>query len=71
VLPSPEDGNRCSFQNAVFSSISNSGGWKKSRNPVILSVTHCPQNPTERIRFCQQRGLKIVIRILEVLMTRN
>jgi hypothetical protein len=36
-LTSPEDGNRSSFRNAVFSSVKNSGCWTKSRNPVILN----------------------------------
>jgi hypothetical protein len=37
-LSSPEDGNRYSFQNVVFSSFENSGLWTKSRIPVILNV---------------------------------
>jgi hypothetical protein len=35
-FPSPEDGNRSSFRNVVFSSIQNSGRWTTSRNSVIL-----------------------------------
>jgi hypothetical protein len=36
-LPSPEDRNRPSFRNAVFSSFKNTGRRTKSKNPVILS----------------------------------
>jgi hypothetical protein len=41
-LPSPEDGNKSSFSN-----IQNCGRWKKPRNPVILSVLHHHQNPSD------------------------
>jgi hypothetical protein len=34
-LRSPENENRSSFRNVVFSSILNSGRWAKSRNPKI------------------------------------
>jgi hypothetical protein len=37
VSPSSEDGNRSSFQNAVFSSFWNTGRWTKSKNPVTVS----------------------------------
>jgi hypothetical protein len=43
--PSPEDGNRSSFCNVVFSSLYNTWRWTKSNNPVILSVIHHRQNP--------------------------
>jgi hypothetical protein len=42
-----EDGNRSTFQNVVFSSFQNTRRWKKSKNPVILSVIHHRQNPLE------------------------
>jgi hypothetical protein len=45
--PSPEDGNRPSFRNVVFSSFWNTGRWTKSKNPVILNVIHHRQNPSE------------------------
>jgi hypothetical protein len=44
-LPSPEDGNRSRFRNAVLSAIWNSIRWTKCRNPVILSVIQHCQNP--------------------------
>jgi hypothetical protein len=34
----PEDGNRSSFRNVVFSSFKNTGPWTKSENPVILRM---------------------------------
>jgi hypothetical protein len=37
-VPSPENGNRSSFRNVVFSSFYNTGRWTKSKNPVILST---------------------------------
>jgi hypothetical protein len=40
-LPSPEGGNRPSFQTLLCSS----GGWTKLRDPAILSIVHHPQNP--------------------------
>jgi hypothetical protein len=43
-VPSPEDGNRSSFQNVVFLSYLESGQWTKSKNPVSLSVIHNRQN---------------------------
>jgi hypothetical protein len=46
-VTSPEDGNRSSFRIAVFSSIQNSGEWTKSRNPVVVSVIHHRQNPSD------------------------
>jgi hypothetical protein len=47
-LPSPEDGNRASFQNVVFfSNYLESGRWTKSVTPVILCVIHHRQNPIE------------------------
>jgi hypothetical protein len=45
--PLPEDGNKPSFRNAVFSSTYNSSRCTKSRNPVILSVIHHRQNPSD------------------------
>jgi hypothetical protein len=42
---SPEDGNRSSFRNVVFSCIYNSRRWTKPTNPVILNVIHHRQNP--------------------------
>jgi hypothetical protein len=38
---SPEDGNRSSFRNVVFSIFYNTGRWKKSKNPVILYENRC------------------------------
>jgi hypothetical protein len=49
VPPSPEDGNRSSFRNVVFSCLWNSGRWTKSKNLVVMSVTHHRQNPLECI----------------------
>jgi hypothetical protein len=34
--PKPEDGNKSSFRNVVFSVPYNTGQWRKSKNPVIL-----------------------------------
>jgi hypothetical protein len=47
---SPEDGNRSSFRNVVFPCLWNSGRWTKSRNVVVMSVTHHGQNPLECIK---------------------
>jgi hypothetical protein len=35
--PSPEEGNRFSFRNVVFSSFWSTGRWTRSKTPVILS----------------------------------
>jgi hypothetical protein len=48
---SPEEENRSSFRNVVFSSIQNSGPWTTPRNPVILGVTHHRQNPLDSKRL--------------------
>jgi hypothetical protein len=45
--PSPEDGNRSSFRNVVFSSFLEYRWWTKSKNPVFPSVIHHRQNPLE------------------------
>jgi hypothetical protein len=52
-FPSPEDGNISSFRSFVLSSICiwNSGRWTKSRNPVILSVIHHRQNPSDSNQY--------------------
>jgi hypothetical protein len=51
-LPSsPEDKNRSSFRNVVFSSLWNTERWRESKNPVILSVIHHRQNPIESTRI--------------------
>jgi hypothetical protein len=42
---SPEDGNRSSFRNVVFSSFYNTGRWAKSENSVIWSPIYRCQNP--------------------------
>jgi hypothetical protein len=49
MSPSPEDGNRSSSWDVVFSHILNSGRWTKSRNPAILSGIHHCQNPLDSI----------------------
>jgi hypothetical protein len=36
---SPEDGNRSSFRNVVFSSLYNTGRWKSPKNLGLLTVT--------------------------------
>jgi hypothetical protein len=46
-LPSHEARNRSSFRNVVLSSISNSGRWTKSSNPMILNIIHHRQNPLD------------------------
>jgi hypothetical protein len=39
VFPhSPEDGNRSSFRNIVFSSLYNTGRWKRSKNPGLSCI---------------------------------
>jgi hypothetical protein len=43
----PEDVNRSSFRNVVFSGLWKSGRWTKSRSLVVMSVTHHRQNPLE------------------------
>jgi hypothetical protein len=45
--PSPDDGNRYSFRNVVFSSILNSERWTKSKNPVTLGVMHHREKTSE------------------------
>jgi hypothetical protein len=49
--PPPDDGNRSSFRNVVFSSFYSTGRWKKSKNPVILTDIHHHQNSLEFICF--------------------
>jgi hypothetical protein len=46
-LPWPEDRNRSSFRNVVFSNIRNSGRWTKSGDPVILCCYETSSNPLE------------------------
>jgi hypothetical protein len=36
---SPEDGNRSSFRNVVFSAFYNNGRWTKPNTPVIPTVS--------------------------------
>jgi hypothetical protein len=50
-LPLPEDGNRTSFRNDIFSSIQNSERWPKSRNPAILINSECFPASSESFRF--------------------
>jgi hypothetical protein len=59
-LPSPEDGNRSSFRNVVFSCTWNTGRWTKSRNPLILSVVHHRQNTSDSTPV-QQSGYRIAV----------
>jgi hypothetical protein len=40
-LLTPEDGNRSSFRNVVFSIIYNPRRWTKPRSPVILNALTC------------------------------
>jgi hypothetical protein len=47
-FPSPEDGNRSSFLNVVFSSIYSSERWTKYRNPGILNCSHVLLNVNNR-----------------------
>jgi hypothetical protein len=51
VFPSPEDGNRSSFRNVVFSSLYNTGRWKKSKNLVFLNNIYYRNNDP----FCVSR----------------
>jgi hypothetical protein len=51
VSRSPEEGNRSSFRNAVFSSFENTVRWTLSKTPTILSVIHHRQNPMEYAGF--------------------
>jgi hypothetical protein len=51
VVPSPEDGNRSSFRNVVFSGFYNTGQWTTSKTPVILSVIQHRQNPSESLKL--------------------
>jgi hypothetical protein len=39
--PLPEEENRFSFRNVVFSTFQNIGRWTKSKNPVVLSINRC------------------------------
>jgi hypothetical protein len=43
VSPSPEDGNRSSFRNLVFSSFYYTARWTESKSPVILSHGEGPR----------------------------
>jgi hypothetical protein len=75
-LPSPQDGNRSSFRNVVFSRIPENGKSPKKKTPVILCVIHHRQNCLESTRYifvynyrlhthkycCWSYGLKIAVR---------
>jgi hypothetical protein len=45
--PSPEDGNRSSFQNVMSSGFLEHRKMTKSKNQAILGVIHHRQNPLE------------------------
>jgi hypothetical protein len=45
--PSPEDKNRSTFRNTVFSIFLNTRRLRRSKNPVILSIIHHCQNSSE------------------------
>jgi hypothetical protein len=48
-LKGPEDGNKSSFRNVDILLIYNTGRWRKSINPVLLSVIQHRQNPSDPI----------------------
>jgi hypothetical protein len=58
--PSPEDGNRSSFRNVVFSIQYNTGRWKKFKNPIILCVIHYRQNSLESAYRCALHHWELV-----------
>jgi hypothetical protein len=43
-LPSPEDGNRSSIRNAVFSSFLNTGRWTNSESPTCIILGRCSES---------------------------
>jgi hypothetical protein len=59
-LPSPEDGNRSSFQNVVFSSYLELHTMEKSRNSAILNDNKRSSsiNDTELLKMTDYRLLK-------------
>jgi hypothetical protein len=52
----PEDGNRSSFRNVVFSSLENTGRWKSKKKTVILCVIRHRQNPSEYTLWASLQG---------------
>jgi hypothetical protein len=53
-LFSPEDGSRTTFRNVVILILVTlfSGGWKKSKNPLLHNIVHHRQNLLEFIKTC-------------------